>query len=134
MQETTDMTKVEIKDDLGATIEKGQLESLSREMEQYKKAIETKKADKADFERQVVTAKRIREIQIANLRKVPQHIVWEYEKLPEFWELQEKLLADKHRSENFMDDSKLKRFDFEIEDITKRIAETQDAMDKINQQ
>ncbi len=132
MQEPTEMTKVQIKDDLGATIEQGQRESLERETAQYLKAIETKKAEKADFQRQVDIAKRVRGLQINNLRKMPNHIVWKYEELPEFWELQDKLMADKHRQENHMDDAKLKRFDFEIEDLNKRLTETQDALTKIN--
>lgn len=134
MQESTEMTKVEIKDDIGQTIEQGQIESLTREIEQYKKALEGKKEDKADFERQVVTAKRVRELQLGNLRKVPHHIVWKYEELPEFWELQDKLMADKHRQENHMDDAKLKRFDYELEEITKRLAESEDALLKITKQ
>jgi poly-gamma-glutamate capsule biosynthesis protein CapA/YwtB (metallophosphatase superfamily) len=134
MQEPTEMTKVQIKDELGATIEKGQIESLERESEQYKKAIEQKIKEKEDFTRQVLVAKRVRELQINNLKKVPEHIVWEYEKIPEFWELQTKLLSDKHRQENHMDDAKLKRYDFEIEDLNKRLAETQDALVKITTQ
>ena len=134
MQTPTEMTKVEVKDDLGQVIEQGQKESLVREIEQYKKAIEQKKLDKEDYQRQADVAKRIREIQTANMRKLPDQIVWQFETIQEYWELQDKLQADKNRQENHMDKTRLERYDFEIKELERRISETQDALDKINNQ
>lgn len=133
-QEPTPMAAPQVGDDIGETIKQGQIDSLNRELKQYSEALEAKKKDKEDYTRQAETAKKIRAIQAAHFRKVPEHIQWEFEKVPEYWELQDKILADKHRQENHMDESTLKRYELEIEEISKRLADTQDALDKLTAQ
>ena len=129
--ESTKMTPVEIKDDIGKQILAGQKESLTREIAQYEEAIVEKQKGRDNYEEQARIARRARELQAAGLRKVPEHVVWEYEKNPEFWECQDKLVAFKHRQENQLDESTLKRYDYEIEDLKKRIADSQDALDRL---
>lgn len=128
----TDMTAVAVKDELGETIVKEQRESLIREIKQYEEAIVAKEKDKANYAEQSAIAKRAREIQAKGLRKTPEHVVWEYEKDPEFWKCQDQLVAFKHRQENQVDEGTLKRYDYEIEQLKKRIAESQDALDKLD--
>lgn len=133
-QEPTEMAAPQINDDIGATIKQGQIDSLTRELKQYTDALEAKAKNKEDYMRQAETAKRVRDLQAKHFRKLPSQIQWEFETLPEYWELQDKLIADKHRQENHMDESTIKRFDYEIAELNKRIADTKDALDKLTAQ
>ena len=119
--------EVESQDDVEQV--KQQLTSAEREIEAFEKALESKKEGKERYIGQVARQKKIRELQIANYRKVEP--TFEFEKLDEYWELQVEELADKMREEEQVGKGTVERFDLEIEQIESTIENNKEKITRL---
>lgn len=119
-QELTEIAPVEILDETGKTILQGQIQNCEREIAQFKAKLEEEKKSFENFKVQADLAEKVRQIQKAGFRKLPSQIQWQFEENPLYWELQDTLLAFKHRQERQVDESTLKRY----EEVKKNLEES----------
>jgi len=110
-QEMTEIAPIEIKDETGKIILQGQMQNCEREIKQFEEKLVEAQKDIDNYKTQADLAAQVRALQKAGFRKLDAHLVWEFEKQPEYWELQDKLLAYKHREEEARDVGQLTRFE-----------------------
>ena len=115
MVEQTEYKGVEVKDEIGKEILQQQIEQTELEIKQYLDAKEQAEKDLANYEAQVKIHKELREIRRNTYTKAPEHLVWEYEKNPRWWELQREALAYADRAEDYKDKGTIERYKLQIE-------------------
>jgi len=102
---------ITVKDDIGAQIVEEQEKALRRELEQFEKQLEQHRANKKNFSDQWEIDNELYQLMIAKHKKLPEHIAFEYESDPKYWELRQAQLKYKYRMDKFMSEAKMKEFD-----------------------
>ena len=122
------MSNVQVLDETGKAILNSQIENCQRELTQMKEAYDVAVKNKANYVEQAELAKQVRELQASKFRKVPAHLVWEFEHDPKYWELQDKLLKFKHREEDHVDTQSVKRYDLSIEETSNGVKRNEEKL------
>jgi hypothetical protein len=114
----------------GSEIMQEAIQSLEKELELHTRNLKNNIDGKERFTKQWERDQKIWTIMIDNHMKLPEHIAFEYETVPEYWELRKEQLIEKYEEDKFKTESRLKKFDIDTEAINEQI---KSATDKLNE-
>lgn len=95
-----------------------QITTAEEELKQYTEAIEQLEKDIENYEVQAKIHDELRQLRKAQYMKNPEHIVWQYETNPRWWELQKEALFYSDREQEQKDKGVRDRFNAQLEMAT----------------
>lgn len=120
-EQKVDNDLVVLSDPLSQEIVQSQIESTKRELSDFERAREDKEKAKARYIEQAKVHQRARQIVLEGFSKKPEAIEWAYEENPEYWTIQKQMAAWKFEAEDKVDESTIKRFDYDLATIDEQI-------------
>lgn len=123
---TSQQDDIGIMDESGKEIVQAGIENLKQEIAVFENNIEQLKKDKENFSTQWEVDERAYELVINNLKRIKPE--FEYEAIPEYWELKKKQFQYKFRQDKHLSESKINQYTRGIE---ANVSELKAAKDKL---